>query len=148
MHDFKKQILSDFKDLYSGPAWHGPNMVQTLQRFIDSSPENRCKDSHSAVEILAHITAWRRFTIEKLNGNREYKMTDEMNFPKVNLANWEEERANLEVVHFDLIEAITRFPDREWETLVPGKDYSYAKLLSGLLQHDTYHLGQLILLSK
>ena len=148
MHDFKKQVLSDVKDLYDGPAWHGPNMVQTLDRFTGIDPEKRTGDSHTAVEILAHMLTWRKFTIQMLKGNDTMEASEEQNFPSVGKADWERLKEDLESSQHELVDAIINYPNTDWENKVPTRDYNFAKLVSGCLQHDIYHLGQLILLTK
>jgi hypothetical protein len=42
-----------------------------------------------------------------------------------------------------LIEKLSKFDDSLLNRLVPGQDYDFYKLLTGLIQHDTYHLGMI-----
>ncbi len=45
--------------------------------------------------------------------------------------------------HFDLINELEKYDDDILEKNVPGEYYNFYKLLNGLIQHDTYHLGMI-----
>jgi uncharacterized damage-inducible protein DinB len=38
--------------------------------------------------------------------------------------------------------------DQQLDALVPGLDYSVSVLLNGVVEHGTYHGGQMMLLSR
>ena len=43
----------------------------------------------------------------------------------------------------DSIKTLENLDDDILEKGVPGEHYNYYKLLNGLIQHDTYHLGMI-----
>ena len=45
--------------------------------------------------------------------------------------------------HFALIAELEKYDDDILQKNVPGEYYNFYKLLNGLIQHDTYHLGMI-----
>ena len=48
----------------------------------------------------------------------------------------------------ELAAAIDSFPVVKVENIVPGREYSFAFLLHGIVQHNLYHAGQIAILKK
>ncbi|MBK9490065.1 MAG: hypothetical protein IPO07_15790 [Haliscomenobacter sp.] len=47
-----------------------------------------------------------------------------------------------------LLEQLEQTDDSRLEQVVEGRNYSYYVMLHGLIHHDVYHLGQIVLLRK
>lgn len=92
------------------------------------------------------MAAWRHFAIQKLLGNDAYVVADEINFPKGN--NLADAMRQLDRSQEELIGIIAKFDERILQQEVPHKKYSYYKLLHGIIQHDLYHLGQIVMILK
>jgi len=141
-----KIIIRQLERVFNGPAWHGPSVMETLSAIKGKNNNSSFKDSHTIIELIAHITAWRRFVIERMNGNDAYDVSDEMNFPKPTDIN--EAIAGLKSSQEELIKCISDFPETRLSEKVDGKTYSYQTMLHGILHHDLYHLGQIGLLNR
>jgi len=53
--------------------------------------------------------------------------------------------------HEELIETVAAFPDSRLLEQVPGKTeefYNFFYLFSGIVQHELYHAGQIVMLKK
>ena len=48
----------------------------------------------------------------------------------------------------DLTNAILTIDDDKLDKIVPGHEYTFYTLLHGVIQHDIYHSGQIVLLKK
>ena len=96
---------------------------------------------------MFHLTAWREFVIQKLNDNIHFDLqTDEENYGTIeetSAQNWQNLLQNLQDKQTELIELLENFDDSLLQKTVPGCYYDYYKLLTGLIQHDTYHLGMI-----
>ncbi len=92
------------------------------------------------------MTTWRMFALRKLRGDNEFDVSDELNFPKK--GNWGGAIEGLEQSQRDLISELSRFDEKKLQEIVPGRKYSFYKLLHGIAHHDLYHLGQIVMISK
>ncbi|MBT1702018.1 DinB family protein [Chryseosolibacter indicus] len=143
-----ENIIQLLNRTYSGDAWHGPTVKEVLK---DLTPELATKSiaaSNSIITLIAHMTAWRIFTIEKLKGNAAYKVSPELNFPDVTDLNNELDK--LEASQQQLIEAIRSFPPERLTDIIPDgtQKYTYYALLHGIIHHDLYHAGQIMIMKK
>lgn len=143
-----EKIIENLDTVFRGDAWHGPSVME----FINSMPisEVDVKKSYSKYticQIIFHLTAWRKFVFEKLNENIHYDLvTDEDNYGSAEVTtqnNWSNLVNDLKASQKQLIEKLEELDDDILKKLVPGQDYDFYKLLTGLIQHDTYHLGMI-----
>lgn len=142
------KIIDNLDTVFRGDAWHGPSVME----FINSMPvnvvdERKDYSKYSICQIIYHLGAWRRFVLEKLNGNIRFDLvSDEENYgteDEITKANWPNLVEKLKTNQEELISTLENFDDDLLVKLVPGQDYNYYKLLTGLIQHDTYHLGMI-----
>ena len=61
---------------YDGQPWHGSSVMGTLQNISASQAFARpLPVCHTIAELVKHVTAWRIFGWEKLQGNANYDIT-------------------------------------------------------------------------
>lgn len=136
---------------YAGPAWHGPHITKVLAKIDVRQLENTSRNSHNIAEILEHMIAWRVFAIKNMSGTAYDITEDAVNFPQVktiDAAYWDDLKSRLAHNQKDLIAVIRSHSDDKLLETVPGRQYDFYILLHGIVQHDLYHLGQIVLLSK
>ena len=142
----KEIIVRQLDRAFRGPAWHGPSIGETLDKISKASASNSFKDSHTIIQLIAHMATWRKFVVERLTGNTTYEVTEEMNFSSP--TDLQSTIQELENTQQSLLEAIKNFPEEKLRDKVPTRDYSYQTMLHGILYHDLYHLGQITLLNR
>ena len=147
------KILQQFQIVYNGAAWHGPNIQQTLSEVQPEQVSKRFGESKSIAELLLHMTAWRRFVIERLRGNQDFDLTEpDENFPPppdpLDAEGWHSILHQLEQSQQELIQLLRQAEDPLLEKTVAQRTYNFYQLLHGVLQHDVYHLGQIRILAK
>ena len=148
----KNRLRAQFRHNFSGPAWHGPSLMEVLEKVPAEHRLNRIDEQGNTIaDLVAHITAWRVFAIKKLEGDDNYDVDAQMNFP--DLTNLDEGRwlallADLKVSQERLLTLLQEIPDNKLMEIVPGREYSFYFLLHGIVQHDLYHAGQMMLLNK
>ena len=105
-------------------------------------------NAHSIVELVLHMTSWRKFTTRRLSGDNDFEITDETNFPQPDT--WKEALNDFQQSQLQLIEAVKKFPKEKLYEICPSKfhKYTYYTLMHSIIQHDVYHLGQIALLNK
>ncbi|MFM8848959.1 MAG: DinB family protein [Cytophagales bacterium] len=134
------------KPEWKGHAWHGPSVINTIGAVKEEQAQNRFGDSHSIIELVEHMTAWRTFVTQRLLGNKEYKVSKEQNFPLD--GSWKKSTLLLVESQQQLVAALRLFPEERLSETVDGMGYSYRVMINGIIHHDLYHTGQIVLLKK
>jgi uncharacterized damage-inducible protein DinB len=145
------QLLSEN---YNGKPWMG---ISTLDVLADITPDmaifrNHAKDKN-IFDYVWHIVSWRRFAIERLGGNDSYDIELNSDLDWTNNLNpsqnqWLQLREILSATQVILLRRLAQAPPTLLEQTVKGKDYTYFEMLHGIVQHDIYHLGQIVMAKK
>jgi hypothetical protein len=146
-----KRIGNMLKNVYAGAAWHGPSIMEVLNSISPEQAFMPTKKIHKICELVQHMTAWRIFAIKKLQQDHHYEVSQNENwkeFTNKDEKAWDEIKNDLELSQQQLIDEIEKIEDDILEEEVDKKAYSYYTLLHGVIQHDLYHLGEIMLLSK
>jgi uncharacterized damage-inducible protein DinB len=147
------RIVRSINANYNGTPWFGESILDKLEE-VDAKMANEIPEklSHSIVEIMAHMMAWRQFTIEKLNGNIDFEVWEtELDWVKFNDFDedkWTEFKESFENNQELLIDTINKTSPSKLDDEVEGRPYNYRLLLNGLVQHDIYHIGQISIVRK
>jgi uncharacterized damage-inducible protein DinB len=144
--DKKEMIVRQLDRVFNGPAWHGPSIIETLDQITEAHAQNKFKDSHTLIQLIAHMATWRRFVIERLNGNAAFDVSEEQNFGAP--ASLQATIQQLKDTQQELVKAIENFPEERLKDKVDTRNYSFQTMLHGILHHDLYHLGQIGLLKR
>jgi len=148
------RLADQIRRAFEGNAWHGDSIVELLSGVNAATAAARpIKSAHSIWEILLHIAAWDDDVVRRIGGT-VVEVTDEQNFPTIkdtSEAAWTQAIESTKKIHNELIKAVASFPDSRLTEQVPGKSekhYNFYYLLSGIVQHELYHAGQIALLKK
>ncbi len=107
MDDEIQNIRDLLQRTFEKNAWHGPAVKEVLENITAEQSNSRLQGSHSIVELVAHMTAWRTFVVKKLEGDTEYKVSEEINFPVG--VDWSAAKAELDRSQRRLLAAIKEF---------------------------------------
>lgn len=142
------RIVRLIEKTFDKQPWYGSSIIEILKDIQPEIVSQKIGHSHSIIELVLHMGSWRIFVTKRLNGNDEFQVLEENNFPKP--GTWEEALKKLNESQFELIAAAKKFPEEKLGDLCPSNvhKYTYYTLLHGLTQHDVYHLGQIALLKK
>lgn len=146
-----ERIIDLLKRTTDGYAWHGPDIRTVLDDVSLVQAVLRINGGHSIAELIHHITMWRIFAIKKLQGEDSFDITLESNFKRIESVSeeeWKELLDNLRHSQEALIHELSERNDSLLDEQVPGRSYNFYVLLQGIIQHDIYHLGQMVFLKK
>ncbi len=145
-----ERMVRQLNKSFNKGAWHGPTVKEVLAQVKPEQAHHHAGKSHSIIELVLHMTAWRTFAIKRLQGDDAYQVSDEMNFPQTDKISWQAAVQNLEKTQQVLEVAVGSFPEERLNELVPSikHKYTYYTLIHGILQHDIYHIGQIQLILK
>lgn len=151
MYSEVRRIRSLIKSCYTGPAWHGPAVMEVLDVVDFDIIGNRINESNNIIELVNHMASWKLFIIKKLEGDADFDVVGPINFTKIDKptkSDWEAAIKRLNEIHEELVEKLKFTEDSVLVEGVPGRSYNFFFLLTGIVNHDLYHLGQIKLLMK
>ena len=136
--------------------WHGGATVLGALRGL--SPKVAAwrpyPDRHSIWALALHVAYWnyavrRRITGEERGGFPR----SPSNFPSVpagpTTGAWNKDRRLVKEQHELLVDVVTEFdPSRLDEYAGGDTKTTYADLITGIVLHDTYHAGQIVMLKR
>ncbi len=144
--------ITDFlRQTFDGKPWYGPSVMDTLSNLTFEESLNQLPSSHTVIEILEHMIAWRTFVIKRLQGDTEFEIDQEQSFKHISsLSNesWRDTIQRLNQTQEDLLQILSQTSDEKLDEMVAGREYNFDKMLHGIIHHDIYHIGQIGLLRK
>jgi len=136
----------------SGPMWHGPALADVLEGVThEDAAAKPISGAHGIWEIVLHVAVWAEIARARLKGQRTGDPTPEEDWPAIaaNTAeNWRLALERLAASHRLLAEDVRGLSDEAFDANVQGLEYSVSVLLHGVVEHGTYHGGQIMLLRK
>ena len=144
------RILKLFSDLQHGDCWVGTNYKEVLHG-IDAARavKNISGKTNNAWQLVAHITYWRTRVVNRLTGSDNPPPFQDFLLPEdLDEDNWRQTLHDFESAYHLLRNAIHYFKEENLDKPSPKEGQTFYQLIMGCLQHDAYHLGQLMLLKK
>lgn len=145
------RILDQMDRAFSGDAWHGPSLMAVLDGVsAEDASKHPIRGAHSIWELVHHIGAWNTISQHRLAGE-SVQITPERDWPpvwEVSETAWKRALENLVESRTRLRESVKRFSDEQLAQKATGPDYSRYVVLHGVVQHDLYHAGQIVMLKK
>ena len=139
-----QKIINIINHTFEKNAWHGPAVKEVLANIKPEYADLRVGNSHSVEELIRHMAAWRGYVVKKLEGDEKFDLTDEQSFPGAQ--NLNEAIQLLEQSQKNLVRALEKTPDDLLGQKVPGRPYKFFTMLHGIIHHDLYHAGQIMLI--
>lgn len=144
-------LARQFENLFNGEPWLDITILQTLHGLSpEKAAEKKSLSTNSIWEITNHIIAWRWNVLMRVKG--EVIQTPSHNYfepvTDTSPAAWKETQKALLASQ----EAWLNFFEAEG-SYIPGNIYptnnmTHRDHVHGIIQHDAYHLGQIVMLSK
>lgn len=136
----------------TGPMWHGPALAEVLDGVTAERAAARpIAGAHSIWEIVLHTIAWAEIGRARIKGQRTGDPTPAEDWPPVAATDddaWHRAVKQLDSSYRLLAAEARELDEARLEAAVPGLDYSVAVLLHGIVEHGTYHGGQIALLKR
>lgn len=147
-------FINQLEEIYSGKPWYGDSMTDILNKISPGDAVKKLSQGkHSIVELVFHMITWRCFVIKQLQGDKEYDVQQndkndwrEINYGDENL--WKDALSEFDKMHKMLISELNNFNEDLLNKTIPVRSYDYEFMLTGLIQHDMYHLGQISLITS
>jgi len=132
--------------------WHGPALAELLRDVTPQQASARpIAGAHTIWEIVLHVIAWSDIARARLGGERTGDPTPQEDWPAVagaSTADWAATVARVHDTYQSLATAVRALDDDALDRKVTGLDYSVSTLVRGVIEHGTYHGGQIALLRR
>ena len=147
-----KRLRPCFRKTITGGPWYGPGVAQLLRnvRAADAVAKP-IPGSHSIWELVLHMIAWKAGPLRWIHGSRK-SVSKAENFPKIKDTSeraWKAAVADLKATQKAWDAMLAGATDETMDDPAsPSRKFTRADLYLGVLQHDTYHAGQIAMLKR
>lgn len=147
----QKRIKSLFEKLFDGIPWIDVNLISTLKKIsAKQASEKILPNSNSIWEITDHLINWRLNVLRRLKDEEiiyhENNYFD--NIKDTSQKAWKNTLKNLEASQKLWLEYLDRIKANEFDKINKRNKMTYYEHIHGIIQHDAYHLGQIVILTK
>ena len=151
-------LREELRKVYDGDPWHGSSITDVLKGVdADTAALRSVPHGHTIWEIVLHMTAWTREVASRVRGGSPKPPPEDWPAAKSGggEAAWRSTQEDLAAAQKELENAVDSLGSDEllrWigdqrdPTL--GTGLTVGTLIRGLLQHHTYHEGQIALLKR
>ena len=146
------RIATLLQEAYEGEPWFGRPAKALLSEVNSEMAFEQINGQHSIIQLVQHMINWRRFTISRMEATNSklhhFEQHDWQPNPSPDEQLWQQTVAQLDDTQEKLLTIIKKLPEIFLNTIVPERNYTFYKLLHGIIQHDIYHLGQIAYIVK
>ncbi|HLO80184.1 MAG TPA: DinB family protein [Chitinophagaceae bacterium] len=139
------------KALYNGHPWLEVNMMDNLSKLSWQKAGQKAHPKLNSIwEIVNHLISWRTNVLRRVQGeviktpanNYFAQVTDQSEQA------WLRTLDNLQASQEAWIQFLEQAEDDILERTYPVNNMPFYEHMHGIIQHDAYHLGQIVLLAK
>lgn len=146
-----KRISNLYQSIYNGNPWLEVNLTKTLENVNAEQAYRKINPNLNTIwEIVNHLIQWRRNILNRVQG--EIITTPDHNYfvPVLDPseAAWEQSLQNLAKSQKAWNVFFEDFDDAHLEKIYTSNGRTFYEHIHGIIQHDVYHLGQIVILKK
>ena len=142
---------SEIKELFAYNVWANRRVVDSINQLTAEQFSRGLGGSHGSIRgSLAHLAAAEMIWLERWQGKGGTKLLPEQGFDTI-----EKATRRLTEIDAEMMDFINQFPESDLEkskayTTTEGKSHSnlFRHMFSHLLNHSSYHRGQLAALLR
>lgn len=136
-----------------GEAWHGPAVFEPLEGITArQAAAHPLENTHSIWELVIHLAVWAEETRDRYHGGGRDRLTPEQDFPGLpepsDEAAWEAAKKRLLAAHESWCVELGKIDPSHLYPPQREKFPSLYVILHGLVAHNLYHAGQIVLIKK
>ena len=146
-----KRIAGLFEKLYDGSPWIDVNLSDALAKITAKKAATHIFDNCNSIwEIVNHLINWRQNVLKRIQG-KVIKTPDNNYFENIADSSdfaWKRTLEKLDNSQRQWLIFLDSFKADDFSKVYPNNQMTYYEHIHGIIQHDAYHLGQIILLTK
>jgi uncharacterized damage-inducible protein DinB len=146
-----KRISNLYQSIYNGNPWLDVTLADTLKDVTAEQAFRKVNPNLNTIwEIVNHIIQWRKNILSRVQG--ETVITPDHNYfvPVIDPSElaWEQSLQTLSKSQESWNTFLAYFDDADFEKIYVNDNHTYYEHIHGIIQHDVYHLGQIVILKK
>lgn len=146
----KKRFKKLLTDNFEGEAWLDISLLPTVANIPAAEAAKNIYSLNSIWQIVFHITCWRETLLLRIK-DRKPPVPENNFFEAIKVTSeeaWQDLLQRLEASQKALMELLEGKKDIDWDEQPSGGSFNNFELMQSILQHDAYHLGQIVLIKK
>jgi uncharacterized damage-inducible protein DinB len=147
-----KQLAAEIRRTVAGPMWHGPAIMEAVSGLTYVAANSRpIAGAHTIWELALHIASWADIARTRLGPSimrDPIRSKDWPPVPNPSPATWRQALEQIESSYEALAIQVGSLSADDLGRVVPGRDYTIETMARGVIEHGTYHAGQIVLLKK
>ena len=146
-----KHIVKHLREFYTGGSWTGSNLKSQLNGVTWQQATTSVYTFNTIAVLVYHINYYVAATIQVLEGH-PLDAQDQYSFncpPITSQATWQQlvAKAFSDAEHFTTL--LEKLPEATlWQDIADPKQGDYYRNIQGIVEHNHYHLGQIVLIKK
>ena len=146
-----KRISNLYQSIYYRNPLLEVNLANTLKNVTAEQAYKKANPNLNTIwEIVNHLIQWRRNILERMQG--EVIVTPDHNYfvPVLDPseAAWAQSLQTLAKSQESWSTFFESFNDEDLAKIYVNNGHTYYEHIHGIIQHDVYHLGQIVILKK
>jgi len=146
-----ERVADQVDHAYVYGAWVGVSIRDLFRNLpAGEAAAHPQAGAHSAWEIARHLAFWHEAVRRRLEGEAvDYEQDEDWPAPgELTETNWRVALDLLDRSHRELVAGIRLLDPRSLDRAVAGRPFTVSTMLRGIPQHNFYHAGQVVLLTK
>ena len=149
-----ERIADEIGMALNGGAWHGPSLTEVLSGLTWKDAIQRpIPAAHNIWELVLHMTAWTREVASRVRGADAKSPPEDWPAPRFGGGEpaWKSAKDDLAAAQNEIEAAVAALQAADlvrWIENREGTSCSVGTVIRGLLQHHTYHEGQIAILKR
>lgn len=147
----KDRIIKLFEQLYDGHSWIDVPVKGTLAAISAELANRRTLPNCNTIwEIVNHLIEWKTNVMQRLDGKVLQTPAHNYIYPVQDSSEsaWQEALGRFDTVQKQWLDRLQRLDTASYDSIYPPNQLSYYEHILGILQHEAYHLGQIVILAK
>lgn len=145
-----KRLKKLLKDHFNGDPWIDVQILDSLKGITAKAAARNINGLNSIWQIIHHMTCWRETLLQRVQGKKIPSPADNYFVPLDDTSSkaWTAAVKRLKASQKALLDYLSAGETGEMDEIPASGNYTRYELLQGVLQHDAYHLGQIVLIKK
>jgi uncharacterized damage-inducible protein DinB len=146
-----KQIATHFRTFYTGGNWTDVNLKDSLEGITWQQATTPIFNCNTIAALIYHMNYYVRVATnvlqgQPLDGNDKYAFDVP---PIKSTEDWEQLKNKVFTDAETIAQLIEQLPSEKLDEIFHAEKYgNYYRNLQGIVEHNHYHLGQIVLLKK
>jgi hypothetical protein len=145
------QVAKLFRDVYFGNNWTAVNLKENLADVTWQQATTKVHSFNTIATLVFHMNYYVSAVLKVLQGD-PLNASDKFSFnhPEIlSQQDWEKLLDKFWTDAENLAALIEELPENKfWETFSEEKYGNYYRNIHGIIEHNHYHLGQIVLIKK